>query len=56
MPAAVAARPFEEHRVAERRASDFDGEFIRSLMRGLSDRKAGRMVPWSEVKDDLGIR
>ena len=33
-----------------------DIEFIRSLLRGYSDYKAGRMRPGSEVKDELGIR
>ena len=35
---------------------DDPGALIRSLMRGLADRKAGRVRPWSEVRQELGIK
>ena len=59
MPSAtlVASRVDEETRVSQEPiAYDCDPEFIRSLLRGLNDRKEGRMYPWSEVKAEFGIR
>ena len=32
-----------------------DPEFMASLKRGIEDLKAGRMVPWEQVRKELGI-
>lgn len=53
----VLARVETERRAPEQQvAYDCDPEFIRGLMSGLADRKAGRMYSWNEVKAELGIR
>lgn len=40
---------------APRDPFECDPEYIRSLMRGLSDRREGRIVPWSQVKKEFGL-
>ena len=32
-----------------------DEEFMAGVRRGLKERREGRLIPWSEVKRDLGL-
>ena len=33
-----------------------DKDFMDGVRRGLADAKAGRMTPWSEVKEEFGLK
>jgi len=33
-----------------------DKGFMGGIRRGIADCKAGRIIPWSKVKEELGIR
>ncbi len=57
MPAVATLPSVSGERRIEGSANDCDhGEFSRSLMRGLADRKAGRMISLSDLKAEFGIR
>ena len=54
MPAVSAIRDDDVR--AEAQPFTYDLAAIRSLMRALADRKAGRVYPLSEIKAEFGIR